>query len=205
MRRLLILAAMLGVAALGLLAVIGQTTTSAGPEEPKPTETAKPTDEPKPTEEPKATETPKPDADSDGITDAKDNCPDVANPDQEDVDKDKIGDACDDDSDDDGIPNKDEEDGGTNPKDDDTDGDNCGDYPEDKQLLGDKIATDPKNPLDFDDTTGDSKVLIQDVLGEVQNYFSGDPGIYDRTGDEEVQVDDILHVVQQYGADCSAW
>ncbi len=199
MRRLFILVALLGVMALGLLAVIGQTTTSAGPDEPKATET------PKPTEEPKPTETPKPDADGDGVTDAKDNCPDVANPDQKDMDKDKIGDACDDDSDDDGIPNEDEKGGGTDPKDDDTDGDNCGDYPEDKQLLGDKIATDPKNPLDFDDTTGDKKVLIHDVLGEVENYYSGDPGIYDRTGDDEVLVDDILHVVQQYGADCSAW
>lgn len=204
MRRLLILLSMIAVMGIGLAAVVGQT--SAGPkdppDEPKATETQKPTDEPKDTPEP--TES-KPDADGDGVWDEKDNCPDVANADQEDVDKDKIGDACDDDSDDDGIPNDDEKDDGTDPKSDDTDGDNCGDYPEDKNLLGDEIATDPKNPLDFDDTSGDSMVLVQDILGEVTHYFSADPGVYDRTGDDEVRVGDILHVVEQYGADCSDW
>ncbi|MBI3770462.1 MAG: thrombospondin type 3 repeat-containing protein [Deltaproteobacteria bacterium] len=36
-----------------------------------------------------------PDADGDGVTDAADNCPDVANPAQTDTDGDGIGDACD--------------------------------------------------------------------------------------------------------------
>lgn len=38
---------------------------------------------------------PPPDRDNDGIPDFRDNCPDVANPDQRDVDQDGIGSACD--------------------------------------------------------------------------------------------------------------
>lgn len=44
------------------------------------------------------------DTDGDGIVDRDDNCPNVANPNQRDTDGDGIGDACDDDSDNDGIP-----------------------------------------------------------------------------------------------------
>ncbi len=45
-----------------------------------------------------------PDSDEDGVEDAADNCPDAANPEQEDNDGDGDGDACDDDDDDDGDP-----------------------------------------------------------------------------------------------------
>lgn len=39
--------------------------------------------------------TPAPDSDGDGVVDGDDNCPLVANPDQDDVDGDWFGDACD--------------------------------------------------------------------------------------------------------------
>lgn len=44
------------------------------------------------------------DADGDGVADSTDNCPDVANTDQQDNDADRRGDACDEDDDGDGVP-----------------------------------------------------------------------------------------------------
>ena len=45
------------------------------------------------------------DSDADGVLDARDNCKGVANPDQADTDRDGLGDACDPDIDNDGVPN----------------------------------------------------------------------------------------------------
>jgi sugar lactone lactonase YvrE len=45
------------------------------------------------------------DEDRDGVLDASDNCPGLANPDQSNMDRDQFGDACDDDADGDGVPN----------------------------------------------------------------------------------------------------
>jgi YD repeat-containing protein len=45
------------------------------------------------------------DTDGDGIPDSRDNCPAVPNPDQADLDADRLGDACDPDIDGDGVPN----------------------------------------------------------------------------------------------------
>lgn len=49
------------------------------------------------------------DFDDDGVPDTKDDCPEVANPDQADADKDGKGDLCDPDDDDDGIMDEDDD------------------------------------------------------------------------------------------------
>jgi hypothetical protein len=68
------------------------------------------------------------DRDGDNIPDDRDNCPDIANPLQENFDNDSEGDLCDLDDDNDGIPDDVEEANGLNPKNpddaaDDSDGD----------------------------------------------------------------------------------
>ena len=69
------------------------------------------------------------DADSDGVTDAGDNCPSVPNADQINSDDDNDGDACDTDDDNDGIPDGNPDNCRTIPNIDQTDsnGDGCGD------------------------------------------------------------------------------
>ena len=69
----------------------------------------------------------RPRRDADGVVNATDNCPSVANADQSDIDKDGAGDACDSDADGDGIANDVETAFGTNPLTSDTDGDHVRD------------------------------------------------------------------------------
>jgi hypothetical protein len=107
------------------------------------------------------------DRDGDGIPDDEDNCPDVANADQADLDEDGVGDACDDDRDGDGIPdasdncptvpNADQEDldedGLGDACDDDIDGDGI---PNDEE---EELGTNPFDP----DSDGDGLTDLDEI------------------------------------------
>ncbi|HAN30454.1 MAG TPA: hypothetical protein DCQ06_02550 [Myxococcales bacterium] len=84
-----------------------------------------------------------PDEDKDGVEDAKDNCPKVANPKQQNQDGDLEGDACDDDLDGDGLSNELETSLGMDPKDADSDDDG----------LRDGFEPQPKEDFDGDGRT----------------------------------------------------
>ena len=71
-----------------------------------------------------------PDSDDDGIFDAQDNCPNIANNDQLNNDNDTQGDVCDEDDDNDGLTDTFELGINTNPFSNDTDGDTVSDYDE---------------------------------------------------------------------------
>ena len=95
------------------------------------------------------------DADGDGYNHDTDNCRLVSNPTQADLDRDGIGDACDDDIDGDGLSNIQEAALGTDPRNPDTDGDGLTD--------GAEVNTYHTNPL-LRDTDGDGLTDWQEVM-----------------------------------------
>jgi hypothetical protein len=115
---------------------------------------------------------PEPDPDRDGIPSAQDNCPTTSNPGQENVDKDAQGNVCDDDADNDHIPNSRDAFPLDKSESTDTDGDGIGDNKDaddDNDGLTDvvegRLGTDPKNR----DTDGDGAIDGQDNCPAISN------------------------------------
>ncbi|GEM_PF-2995078 len=90
--------------------------------------------------------TPTPDTDHDSIPDTTDNCSTIFNTDQIDHDGDKLGDVCDDDDDNDGIPDAREISMGTNPFAADTDGDGVNDATDAFPTDGSRTTLPPPPP-----------------------------------------------------------
>ena len=117
------------------------------------------------------------DADADGILDASDNCPNDANPLQENNDGDTPGDVCDSDDDNDGLSDVDEATYSSNPFVADTDSDNL--------IDGDEVNIYGTNPLladtdsdGFDDdveiSAGSSATDDKSIPGEHSGDVNGD-------------------------------
>jgi len=87
------------------------------------------------------------DSDDDGVSDDQDNCPNIVNPGQDDNDDDHVGDICDDDDDNDGMPDDWEKQHGLNPfvndASDDLDGDGWSNLEEYDR------GTDPGDPAAY--------------------------------------------------------
>jgi len=106
------------------------------------------------------------DEDDDGVPDNIDNCPNISNPLQENYDNDALGNACDDDDDNDGLLDVDEDYYNTNPNNPDTDNDGLSDGAE-VNILGTNpllADTDGNGIWDGDeDNDGDGLINAEEI------------------------------------------
>jgi hypothetical protein len=126
------------------------------------------------------------DGDEDGVTNDLDNCQDVANAEQADLDQDGKGDVCDADIDGDGVANEDDDFPKDSTETQDSDQDGVGD-------VRDAFDDDPK---EFEDTDGDgvgdnadafpddsaeTQDTDNDGVGDVRDAFPDDPNEFEDT------------------------
>ena len=131
------------------------------------------------------------DGDEDGVTNDLDNCQDVANADQADLDQDGEGDACDADIDGDAVSNTDETAQGTSPDEADSDGDGVLDG-EDALPLNASESSDRDgdgtgdNADAFPDDSAETQDSDNDGVGDVRDAFDEDPTEFEDTDGDGV-------------------
>ena len=131
------------------------------------------------------------DGDEDGVTNDRDNCQDVANADQADLDQDGKGDVCDADIDGDGVANEEETAQGTSPDKADSDGDGVLDgvdaLPLDASESSDRDGDGTGDNADaFPDDSAETQDSDNDGVGDVRDAFPDDPNEFEDTDGDGV-------------------
>jgi len=131
------------------------------------------------------------DGDEDGVTNDLDNCQDVANADQADLDQDGKGDVCDADIDGDGVSNADETAQGTSSDKADSDGDGVLDgedaLPLDASESSDRDGDGTGDNADaFPDDSAETQDSDSDGVGDVRDAFPDDPNEFEDTDGDGV-------------------
>jgi len=132
-----------------------------------------------------------PDSDGDGVPDSVDNCPDDANPLQENNDGDGQGDVCDPDDDNDGLSDTEEAGIGSDPLLADTDGDGITDY--DETLYDTVPGYNPATDTDPTSNNTDADAYLDgvDPIPLLYNYDDGNLAPYG-SPDTQVNTGDFL-------------